>query len=89
VPGFSPFVNVVVRPGGQGVEADSDLAANVDPVNYHGIGGHAADAEGRCTFPALIPGVTYRLHDPGLKFTKDIVARSGETVDVGDVVLDR
>jgi protocatechuate 3,4-dioxygenase beta subunit len=88
VPDFSPEVRVVARPGGKGVDADSDSVANVDPLNYGG-GGPVADAAGRCTLPALIPGVTYRLNGPGLKAAKEVVVKPGETLDVGNVVVDR
>jgi hypothetical protein len=86
VPGFSPYVRVVARPGEKGIEPDSDFVANVDRLNYSG-GGHAADAAGRCTLPALIPGVTYRLEGPRLKEAKEVVVKPGETLEVGDVVL--
>jgi RNA polymerase sigma factor (sigma-70 family) len=88
-PGFSPYVNVVVRPGGKGFEADSDFVANVDRLNYTGASAYAADADGRCTLPALIPGVAYRLYSPRMKEPKEVVVKPGETLDVGDVVLDQ
>jgi RNA polymerase sigma factor (sigma-70 family) len=88
VPGYSPYVNVVCRPGTKNVEADSDFVANVDHINYHGGGGYASGADGRATFPALIPGVMYRLYGPGMK-DKEVSAKAGETADVPDVVVER
>jgi RNA polymerase sigma factor (sigma-70 family) len=88
VPGYSPYVNIVCRPGSKGVEADNDFVANVDHINYHGGGGYASGADGRATFPALIPGVTYRLYGPGLKKDVEVSAKAGETREVPDVVVE-
>ncbi len=87
VPGVSPYVNIVGRPGAKGIEADSDFVANVDRINYSGGGGHASGADGRCTFPALIPGVTYRLYGPGLKDDKEVVVKAGETLQLPNIVF--
>jgi RNA polymerase sigma factor (sigma-70 family) len=89
VPGYSPYVNVVVRPGEKGIEADNDFVANVDRVNYTGGGGQVAGEDGKATFPALIPGVTYRLYGPGIKGVVEVTAKAGETRDVPDVVVER
>jgi hypothetical protein len=52
----------------------------IDAVNYARF--PESDAQGRITFPALIPGATYRLrgHD-------DFTVKCGETLDLGDVVF--
>jgi RNA polymerase sigma factor (sigma-70 family) len=89
VPGYSPYVNIVARPGKKGIEADSDFVANVDRLNYSGGSGHAAGADGRCTLPVLIPGVTYRLYGPDIKTDKDVVVKAGETLEVPDIVVER
>jgi hypothetical protein len=88
VAGHSPYVNIVARPGEKDVAADSDFVANVDRLNYTGGGGYAADEAGRCTLPALIPGATYRIYGPGLRGDKDFVVKPGETLEVGDVVVE-
>ena len=57
---FRLLVYFVARPDAkkQGLsdQADADFAANVDQVNYRP--NPVTDGEGRCTFPALIPGAT-------------------------------
>jgi RNA polymerase sigma factor (sigma-70 family) len=88
VPDYSPYVNVVCRPGDKDVADDSDFVANVDRVNYHGGSGIAAGPDGRATFPALIPGVTYRLYGPGLKKDVEVSAKAGEAREVPDVVVE-
>ncbi len=67
--------------------ADSAYAGNIDRVNYRE--GPVTDAEGRITFPALIPGATYRIVEVGDR--DDMVkcefkAVSGRTVKLPDVV---
>ncbi len=67
--------------------ADADYVANIDRLNYRN--GRPTDAEGRVTFPALIPGATYRIVEIGDK--DDMVkcefkAESGKTVKLPDVV---
>jgi RNA polymerase sigma factor (sigma-70 family) len=89
VPGVSPYVNIIGRAGEKDIDADADFVANIDRLNYSGGGGHAADADGRCTFPALIPGVTYRLFGPGLKADKEFVVKAGETLALPDVVVEQ
>jgi RNA polymerase sigma factor (sigma-70 family) len=67
--------------------ADSAYGGNIDNVNYRK--GPVTDAEGRITFPALIPGATYRIVEIGDR--DDIVkcefkAVSGKTVKLPEVV---
>jgi hypothetical protein len=51
------------------------------------------DAEGRCTFRALIPGMRYRLHTSGKKgasvLAREFTAESGKTFDAGEITLSR
>jgi RNA polymerase sigma factor (sigma-70 family) len=54
----------------------------LDPKNY--VGGPRSDAEGRLVYPSLIPGATYRLDGA----PKDVEAKAGKTLDLGDVVID-
>jgi hypothetical protein len=55
-----------------------------DTLNYGK--GFATDAQGKITFPALIPGGTYRIALPNGK-VKDFKAESGKTVDLGDITV--
>jgi RNA polymerase sigma factor (sigma-70 family) len=87
VPDYSPYVNIVIRPGAGEVGDDSDFVANVDHLNYHGGGGRVTGADGRATCPALIPGVTYRLSGPGMKDV-EVRAGAGETRQLPDVVVE-
>jgi hypothetical protein len=67
--------------------SDQDFVANFDREHYwHNL---VTDEQGRCTFPALIPGATYRLYvfdKSGDLFDKDFTVKPGETLDLGDVV---
>ncbi len=69
---------------------DSDLlcrdavwAGHVDRKNYGD--GPATDDQGRVTFPALIPGVTYRIWHNGA--VKDFKAETGKDLDLPDIVI--
>jgi RNA polymerase sigma factor (sigma-70 family) len=68
--------------------ADAESLTNLDRDNYWDR--VKTDAQGRVTFPALIPGSTYRLArfdmDRWLPY-KEFRVQSGETVDLGDVVI--
>ncbi len=98
--GHRPMIEIVVTPGAvrydpdtsrkELVAADGDFLANVDRHNYWN--GPQTDAAGRITFPALIPGVTYRV----LAVTKDanrlgreFTAVAGKTADLGDIIHTR
>jgi RNA polymerase sigma factor (sigma-70 family) len=95
-----PLLEIVITPGAHRFDfeayrkglliADGDLLANVDRANYWT--GPTTDARGRVTFPALVPGVTYRLRngDLGKKVTtRDFTVESGKTLDLGDVTYGR
>lgn len=56
--GHRANLSLVLRPGDEGVGADTIWLVNFDQVNYKALNS-VADAEGRCTFPVLIPGATY------------------------------
>jgi RNA polymerase sigma factor (sigma-70 family) len=100
VAGTRPWLYIVVTPGPHRYDtaafrkglllADEEVLANVDRLNYWK--GPLTDARGRCTFPALIPGVTYRLVDydrSGTAGRKDFTVESGKTLDLGDISLKR
>ncbi len=55
------------------------------------------DAEGRITLPALIPGALYRITDfstakddaKGPQVRKDFTVKPGETLDLGDILIEK
>jgi len=97
------LASMVVTPGPlvQGVQAkDGPLFAEeagvtqLDPVNYGTD--FQSDAQGRLTFPALIPGATYRIEDFTPTFgggepviRKEFTAQPGEALDLGDILIAR
>jgi RNA polymerase sigma factor (sigma-70 family) len=96
--GHRPMIDVVVTPGTwrynldadrKGlVTADEEHLANVDRHNYWK--GPVTDAEGRCSFPALIPGMTYRLptfQKGGYVIGREFVVTSGKTFDAGTITF--
>ena len=68
------------------VAADEVFNTNIDRVNY-GKNGPKLDDELRITYPALIPGATYRVHSTfELDGSyKEFVAKSGETLELGEL----
>jgi beta-lactamase regulating signal transducer with metallopeptidase domain/protocatechuate 3,4-dioxygenase beta subunit len=72
--------------------ADEDFVANFDRKDYWSPG-PVADQDGRCTFPCLVPGASYRLYD-NLGHTihdvaKDFSAKPGERLQLPDLVMER
>jgi beta-lactamase regulating signal transducer with metallopeptidase domain len=69
--------------------ADQAVVAQLDPANYHT--GLQSDAQGRLTFPALIPGATYRIvdstPDDGSVIRKEFIVKPGEELDLGDILI--
>jgi hypothetical protein len=66
--------------------ADSDFVANVDRINYGNPREVQEGIDRHYTFPALIPGATYRLlTNGGINGPyKDFTVQSGETLDLGE-----
>ncbi len=66
--------------------ADSDFVTNIDRLNYGFNDGPKMDEDGSFTFPALIPGATYRLFTKfdGSWSHKDFTVKSGQTLDLGE-----
>jgi protocatechuate 3,4-dioxygenase beta subunit len=93
----TPGAAVLVHQVGFDDDDQKDLEADWVNVEALGAGGHEglrADDKGRVTFPALIPGATYRLLMPGGDAervrtkgmpTKDFTVRPGETVTLPDI----
>jgi protocatechuate 3,4-dioxygenase beta subunit len=95
---FGPMLEMIVSPGGHKYDfdavkrgelaADSDYVSNIDRVNHWP--GPQTDEQGRVTFPALIPGATYRLGrlDGGnWSVAKEFSVGPGESLDLGDIVI--
>ena len=93
-----PSLKIVATPGAMRysdatqageLAADEDFVANFDRVNYWN--GPVTDAEGRAELPALIPGATYRFlgNIKGKLTYKDFTVEAGQTIDLGEIVLDR
>lgn len=85
-PGVNPYDMKAMRRGE--LAADSDHIANIDRTNYWP--GPKTDDQGHITFPALIPGATYRLigsDESGLVVAKEFTVKSRETVDLGEIAI--
>ena len=92
-------ITMVVTPGGNQSGpappteplADESGLLVIDPMHYSN--GPVSDAEGRITFPALIPGATYSVRTGPrgrpATFHKDFTVKPGETLDLGDVPIDK
>jgi RNA polymerase sigma factor (sigma-70 family) len=95
------LISMIVTPGRAGfstdeadqdaLAADGDFLSRIDPDHYNDL---VSDAGGRVTFPALIPGATYRItdttteDDPGGRKTRSVfVARAGEAIELGEIVI--
>jgi RNA polymerase sigma factor (sigma-70 family) len=79
---------------GESLAAEGTQLSNFDPKNHPG--GLATDAEGRVTLPALIPGALYRISDwstvnvqgKGYQLRKEFTVKPGETLDLGDILVE-
>jgi hypothetical protein len=99
-----PFlISVIVTPGRDAYSraaadqyrptSDGDYLSRTDPEHYVDL---VSDSQGRITFPALIPGATYRVvdmtsrDDPrGRQVRREFVAAAGEAVELGDVLIEK
>jgi RNA polymerase sigma factor (sigma-70 family) len=85
-PGRSTFLGDDIKSGE--LRADQESLTNLDRDNYWDK--VKTDAQGRVTFPALIPGATYRLgrfEKDHWTLHKEFRVEPGRTVDLGDVVI--
>ena len=79
----------------QQLAADAAAIVNLDRRHYWN--GRLTDADGRITLPCLIPGATYRISDwstvndenKGVQVRKDFSVKPGETLDLGDIVIEK
>ncbi len=77
------------------LSADEAALNQVDTVNYPAE--VTTDADGRITLPVLIPGATYRFIDytmavrgqTGPTVRKEFTVKPGETLDLGDVRIEK
>jgi hypothetical protein len=76
------------------LSADTAFMANVDRKHYWT--GPVTDTEGRVTLPSLIPGALYRIvdistvnDDKGLQVRKDFTVKPGETLDLGEIRIEK
>ncbi len=66
-------------------------------IRRHYPNDFATDAEGRVVLSALIPGATYRISDwstrndqeKGTQLRKDFTVKPGETLDLGDILVEK
>jgi hypothetical protein len=70
---------------------EADYFCRIDPINY--ADGPVSDSQGRVVFPALIPGATYQIQDRsdevGRQERKEFTVKPGETVDLGDIRIEK
>ena len=98
LPGLAAAPDIVITPGagraalagvGKGeLLADVGSLTNLDRHNYSDR--VRTDDQGRVTFPALIPGATYRVNRLEGDYWvphKEFTAESGKTIDLGDVPI--
>ncbi len=79
----------------QQLAADAAAIVNLDRKHYWN--GVFTDDEGRVTLPDLIPGATYRIsdwstvndEDKGVQVRRDFSVKPGETVDLGDILIEK
>jgi hypothetical protein len=63
-----------------------DSLFTIDPINYPKV--PQTDVQGRITFPALIPGATYKIADE-TKVRVKFAVKPGETRDLGDIPFEK
>ncbi len=92
-----PPIEIVVTPGppprrGE-LFADTARLIQVDPQHYYRPNLLRTDADGRVTLPDLIPGAFYRISDyspsKGWQVRKDFTVKPGETLDLGDILIEK
>ena len=100
VANYEPTIYMVITPGGVALSAsdmkagklaaDEDFISNIDRANHQMP--ERADADGKMVIPALVPGASYRIltyRKQSFELAKDFQAKAKETVDLGDIVVER
>jgi hypothetical protein len=99
-----PYFHLLMTPGSvqggpvdRGDQLQADLAnpRSFDTKQYGND--LITDADGRVSMPALIPGVTYRISDwstvnvqeKGVQLRRDFTVKPGETLDLGDILVEQ
>jgi hypothetical protein len=94
---YDPGLQILVSPGPfrgddkrnrREVSSDQDFVANFDREHYWDK--PLTDEDGRCTFPALIPGATYRIplaNKLGDWDQRDFTVKPGETLQLPDITV--
>jgi RNA polymerase sigma factor (sigma-70 family) len=99
-----PYFHLLMTPGapqtmmateGEQLTADQAFLPNIDYKHYPN--GPRTDTEGRVVLPDLIPGAPYRVSDwssvnvpdKGVQLRKDFTVKPGETVDLGDILVEK
>jgi hypothetical protein len=95
---YNPGLQILVTPGADLFDetarkkdlllADTDFLANIDRLNYP-RDEPRTDAQGRCTFPALIPGSTYFLHSQknATVERKEFTVEAGKVRELPDITI--
>ncbi|MFH1300665.1 MAG: M56 family metallopeptidase, partial [Planctomycetota bacterium] len=87
-PGTPKYDFQAIRSGA--LWADEELVFNIDRVNYSSPSTYTTNAKGEMTFPALIPGASYRsttVIDGQPKITHEFTVQPGERFDMGDIEI--
>jgi RNA polymerase sigma factor (sigma-70 family) len=81
-------------------ESDPLPADQAHPIHFdprHYLDSPVTGADGRVVLPDLIPGATYRIsdwstrgdHKRGVQLRKDFTVKPGETLDLGDILVEK
>jgi RNA polymerase sigma factor (sigma-70 family) len=83
---LTPGATVWAMADTEALQSDTAMMVNFDPQRYRAL---RTDAQGRVTFPTLIPGGTYHLMTGENLGTakKEFTVKAGQTVDLGDVAM--
>jgi hypothetical protein len=90
-----PFRSSLRKEDQAELAADAELMGNVDRKHYWN--GPITDTSGRVILPDLIPGSLYRIidfstvnvKDRGAQIRKDFTVKPGETLDLGDILIEK
>jgi RNA polymerase sigma factor (sigma-70 family) len=86
----SHLISMVVSPSDSVFRYQEATLASIDTINY--ADSPVSDALGRIVFPALVPGAPYHLAifgKAGTQSGKDFTVKPGETLDLGDFVIEK